>query len=63
MGFSRDHVKRTGIDAYEAFKKAGGTIYVPTPAEKALFVEAGKAPRSGSSINMGRNGWISWRKP
>lgn len=32
--------KRKSIAAYEAFKKAGGTLYVPTPEEKAKFQEA-----------------------
>lgn len=32
--------KRRQIEAYEAFKAAGGTIYVPTKEEKAQFVKA-----------------------
>jgi TRAP-type transport system periplasmic protein len=32
--------KRRQIEAYEAFKKAGGEIYVPSAEEKAQFVEA-----------------------
>jgi len=32
--------KRKSIDAYEAFKKAGGEVYVPTPEEKAAFADA-----------------------
>ena len=31
--------KYTQLAAYEAFRKAGGVVYVPTPAEKAQFVE------------------------
>jgi len=31
--------KYTQLAAYEAFKKRGGKVYVPTPAEKAQFVE------------------------
>ena len=31
--------KFTQLAAYEAFRKAGGTVYVPTPEEKAQFVE------------------------
>lgn len=31
--------KRRQIEAYEAFTEAGGEIYVPTPEEKAEFVE------------------------
>ncbi len=37
--------KRRQIEAYETFKKAGGKIYVPTPEEKAQFVEAAKPLR------------------
>ena len=32
--------KRKSIDAYEAFVAGGGDLYVPTPAEKAVFKEA-----------------------
>jgi TRAP-type transport system periplasmic protein len=32
--------KRRQIEAYDAFKKAGGEIYVPSAEEKAQFVEA-----------------------
>lgn len=32
--------KRRSIEAYEEFKKAGGTIYVPTAEEKDAFREA-----------------------
>ena len=32
--------QRRQIDAYQAFKEAGGTVYVPTPEEKAKFKEA-----------------------
>lgn len=32
--------KRKSIAAYEAFKKAGGKLYVPTPEEKANFQDA-----------------------
>jgi TRAP-type C4-dicarboxylate transport system substrate-binding protein len=31
--------KYTQLAAYEAFREAGGTVYVPTPEEKAQFVE------------------------
>ncbi|MBJ7555519.1 TRAP transporter substrate-binding protein DctP [Marinomonas spartinae] len=34
--------KRKSIQAYKDFKKAGGEVYVPTPAEKAQFKEAAK---------------------
>lgn len=32
--------KRKSIDAYEAFREAGGDIYVPSPDEKEQFAEA-----------------------
>jgi TRAP-type C4-dicarboxylate transport system substrate-binding protein len=32
--------KRRQIEAYEAFKEAGGEVYVPSAEEKAQFVEA-----------------------
>ncbi len=32
--------KRKSIEAYAAFVEGGGDLYVPTPAEKALFAEA-----------------------
>lgn len=32
--------KRKSIQAYQDFVEGGGTIYVPTPAEKAMFKEA-----------------------
>ena len=38
--------KRRAIGAYEEFKKAGGTIYVPTPEEKDAFRKAA-APLQG----------------
>ena len=31
--------KYTQLSAYEAFREAGGVVYVPTPEEKAQFVE------------------------
>ena len=32
--------KYTALSAYEAFKKRGGVVYVPTPEEKAQFVKS-----------------------
>ena len=32
--------KRKQISAFIDFKEAGGTVYVPSPSEKKLFVEA-----------------------
>ena len=37
---------RRQIEAYEQFKAAGGTVYVPTPAEKAQFRQASAGMRS-----------------
>lgn len=37
---TRAFPKRRQIAAYEEFKKSGGTIYVPTPAEKKMFQDA-----------------------
>jgi len=54
---SRDFPKRTAIDAYETFKKAGGTIYVPTPEEKAQFVKAAK-PAKQWYINKYGKEWV-----
>lgn len=34
--------KRRQIEAYQAFREAGGTIYVPTPEEKKQFVDAAR---------------------
>ncbi|MBU2511295.1 DctP family TRAP transporter solute-binding subunit [bacterium] len=36
----RAYPKRRQISAYEEFKKSGGTIYVPTAAEKKMFQDA-----------------------
>ena len=40
---------RKQIEAYEAFRESGGTIYVPTPAEKKEFQDA----------TSGMRGWYS----
>ena len=39
---ARAYPMRRQIDAYETFRKAGGTIYVPTPEEKRAFQVAAK---------------------
>jgi len=54
---ARDHVKRQNINAYEEFKKAGGTIYVPTPEEKAQFVAAAKPARQWFIDKYGQE-WV-----
>ena len=38
--FLRVYPKWKEFDAYETFRKAGGTIYTPTPAEKKAFQDA-----------------------
>ncbi len=49
--------KRRQIEAYEAFKKAGGKIYVPTPDEKAQFVAAAKPLKDWYIKKYGRK-WL-----
>jgi TRAP-type C4-dicarboxylate transport system substrate-binding protein len=49
--------KRRQIEAYEAFKKAGGKIYVPTPDEKAQFVKAAAPLRGWYEKKYGKD-WL-----
>jgi TRAP-type transport system periplasmic protein len=49
--------KRRQIEAYQAFTDAGGTIYVPTPEEKAQFVEV-SAPIYDWYIENHGNEWL-----
>lgn len=49
--------KRRQIAAYEDFKKAGGTIYVPSPAEKEQFVKAAAPLKKWYSDKFG-NAWL-----
>ena len=49
--------KRRQIEAYEEFKKAGGKIYVPTPEEKAQFVEAAKPLKDWYAKKFGKE-WL-----
>lgn len=49
--------KRRQIEAYNAFKKAGGKIYVPTPAEKAQFVKAAEPLRQWYVKKYGKE-WL-----
>ncbi|TQV67739.1 C4-dicarboxylate ABC transporter substrate-binding protein [Exilibacterium tricleocarpae] len=44
---------RRQIDAYEQFKAAGGTVYVPTPEEKAKFRQATAGMRTWFTENYG----------
>lgn len=48
---------RRQIEAYDAFKKGGGTIYVPTAAEKAAFQKASGGMRKWYSDKYG-NEWL-----
>ena len=48
---------RRQIEAYEAFKGAGGTIYVPTAEEKAAFQEAAK-PMEGWYTDKFGDEWL-----
>ena len=44
--------KRKSIAAYEAFVAGGGDLYVPSPAEKALFAEAAAPVYDWFSVNV-----------
>lgn len=48
--------KRRSIEAYEAFKKAGGTIYVPTAAEKDEFRKAASPLKKWYTDKYGEEG-------
>ncbi|THB73126.1 MAG: C4-dicarboxylate ABC transporter substrate-binding protein [Desulfobulbaceae bacterium] len=48
--------KRRAISAYEEFKKAGGTIYVPTPAEKDAFRAAAEPLQKWYTDKYGAEG-------
>jgi tripartite ATP-independent transporter DctP family solute receptor len=43
---TRGVIKRREIEAYREFVASGGTLYVPTPEEKALFREAASGMRN-----------------
>lgn len=49
--------KRRQIEAYEAFKKSGGTIYTPTDQEKAKFAMAASGVRQWFSDQYGST-WL-----
>ncbi len=49
--------KRRQIDAYNAFREADGTIYVPTPEEKASFQEAAAPLQEWYTSNFGSE-WL-----
>ena len=44
---------RRQIEAYEEFRAAGGTIYVPNPEEKAAFQEASSGMRKWYTDKFG----------
>lgn len=50
--------QRRQIDAYEAFREAGGTIYVPTPEEMDQFREAATPLRQWFTDNYGEE-WLT----
>ena len=49
---------RRQIEAYEAFRQAGGTIYVPTPDEKAQFQQASSGMRKWYTDKFGDT-WLT----
>ena len=49
--------KRRQIDAYNAFREADGTIYVPTPEEKASFQQAAAPLQEWYTSNFGSE-WL-----
>lgn len=50
---TRGILKRRQIDAYEEFRKAGGVIHAPSPAEKQRFREAAAGMRAWYADNYG----------
>ena len=49
--------QRRQIDAYNAFREAGGTIYVPTPEEREQFAAAAAPLREWFVDNYGAE-WL-----
>ncbi|MGF1474957.1 MAG: TRAP transporter substrate-binding protein DctP [Geminicoccaceae bacterium] len=49
---------RNAIEAYQAFEEAGGTIYAPTPDEKAVFQEAAGGMRDWYIEQFGEE-WLT----
>ncbi|WP_271270712.1 TRAP transporter substrate-binding protein [Aliamphritea hakodatensis] len=56
-GVTRAFPMRRQIEAYDEFRKAGGTVYVPTPEEKRLFRSAAK-PMEAWYINNYGTEWL-----
>ncbi len=48
---------RRSIEAYDEFRKAGGTIYVPTPEEKKMFQDASAGMRQWYTDKFGSE-WL-----
>lgn len=48
---------RKGVDAFETFRKAGGTVYSPTASEKAAFQKAAQPVWQWYRKNFG-NDWV-----
>ena len=55
---TRAYPMRRQIEAYQAFRDAGGEIYVPTPEEKALFQESTAGMRDWYSEKYGTE-WLA----
>ena len=54
---TRGIIKRREIEAYKEFTASGGSLYVPTPAEKAKFREAASGMRDWYVEQYG-NEWL-----
>ena len=50
--------KLTQLSAYAKFREAGGTIYVPTAAEKAMFVEKAREPLKEWYVKKYGDKWL-----
>ena len=57
MWETRQSPKSGAIAAYEEFKKAGGTIYKPTPEQKQMFVDSTKGMYKWYEDQYGRE-WL-----
>lgn len=57
MWETRQSPKSGAIAAYQEFRKAGGTIYKPTPKQKQMFVEATKGMYKWYEDQYGRE-WL-----
>ncbi|MDJ0751512.1 MAG: TRAP transporter substrate-binding protein DctP [Woeseiaceae bacterium] len=55
---TRGVIKRREIDAYREFEKSGGSLYVPTPEEKAQFREAASGMRDWYVEQYGQE-WLA----